>query len=181
MFERLRAAIDAALDAATLPPDKRDVVSGMRDAVIEAHATVTGLREGLERTEKEMVVEQRNFQDAERRGRLAAEIDDQETVDIAEQFVAKHKERVEVLERKLDAQRGEIGLMDRELTEMKAQMKKVAGSSSVDSAWREIESAGGARPETDVKDELLKGQFDKAAREAAADAQLEALKKRMGR
>ena len=181
MFERLRAAIDAALDAASVPPDKRDVVSGMREAVIEAHATVTGLREGLARTERELVVEQRSLQDAERRGRLAAEINDQETVDIAEQFVVKHKEKVRVLEKKLDAQRGEIGLMERELAEMKAQMKKVAGSSSVDSAWREIEAAGGSRPETDVKDELLKGAFDKAAREAAADAQLEALKKRMGR
>ena len=181
MFERLRAAIDAALDAATSPPDKRDVVSGMRDAVIEAHATVTGLREGLARTERELVVEQRSHRDAERRGRLAAGIEDQETVDIAEQYVVKHKERVAVLEKKLDAQRGEIALMERELAEMKAQMKKVAGSSSVDSAWREIESAGGARPETDVKDELLKGKFDRAAREAAADAHLEALKKKMGR
>ena len=40
MFERLRAAIDAALDAATAPADKRDIVSGMRDAVIEAHAAL---------------------------------------------------------------------------------------------------------------------------------------------
>ena len=181
MFERLRAAIDAALDAATAPPDKREVVSGMREAVIEAHAAVTGLREGLARTEQELVAEQRSLKDAERRGRLAAEIEDQETVDIADQYVAKHKERVDVLEKKLDAQRGEIGLMERELAEMKTQMKKVAGSSSVDSAWREIESAGGTRPETDVKDELLKGQFDRVAREAEADAQLEALKKRMGR
>ena len=181
MFERLRAAIDAALDAATAPSDRRDIMSGMRDAVIEAHAALTGLREGLVRTEREMVAEQSNLKDAERRGRLAAEIEDQETVDIAEEFVAKHKERVAVLEKKLDAQRGEIGLMERELAEMKAQMKKVAGSSSVDSAWREIESAGGTRPETDVKDELLKGKFDRAALEAAADAQLEALKKKMGR
>jgi hypothetical protein len=181
VFERLREAIDAALEAATAPSDKRDIVSGMRDAVIEAHAALAGLREGLTRTEKESAVERRSLEDAERRGRLAAKIEDQETVDVADQYVAKHKERIIVLEKKLDAQRGEIGLMERELAEMKAQMKKVASSSSVDSAWREIESAGGARPETDVKDELLKGAFDRVAREAEADAQLEALKKRMGR
>jgi hypothetical protein len=64
---------------------------------------------------------------------------------------------------------------------MKAQMKKVAGASSVENAWREIESAGGSRPETDVEDDLLRQQFDQAAREARANAQLEALKKKMGR
>lgn len=181
VFERLKAAIDAALDAATSPQDKREVVSGMRDAVIEAQAAVTGMREGLARTEQELAAEQRNLKDAERRGRMAKEIDDQETVDVAERFVLKHRERVEVLEKKLEAQNAEISLMQRELDEMKAQMKKVAGSSSVESAWREIESAGGSRPETDVRDDLLKQQFDQAAREAQADAQLEALKKKMGR
>jgi len=181
VLERLRAAFDAALEAATSPSDRRDIVSGMREAVIEAHAVVTGLREGLVRTEQELAAQRRSLNDAERRGQLAAEIEDQETVDVAERFMAKHKDRVDVLEKKLEAQRGEIGLMERELDEMKAQMKKVAGSSSVDSAWREIESAGGTRPETDVKDELLKGEFDRVAREAKAEAQLEALKKRMGR
>jgi hypothetical protein len=181
MFERLRAAIEAALDAATSPADKRDIVSGMRDAVIEAHAAVAGMRDGLERTEKELAAERRSLDDAERRGRLAKEIDDQETVEVAERFVAKHRERVEVLEQKLEAQKAEIVLTERELAEMKAQMKKVAGSSSVDGAWREIEAAGGSRPETDVHDDLLKQKFDRAAREAQADAQLEALKKRMGR
>jgi hypothetical protein len=181
MFERLRAAIDAALEAATSPSDKRDVVSGMREAVIEAHAVVQALREGLSRTEQELAVEQRNLKDAERRGRLATEIDDQETVEIANRFAMKHKERVAVLEKKLDAQRGELLFMERELDEMKAQIKKVAGSSSVESAWREIESAGGVRPKTDVSEESLRSSFDRAAREAAADAQLEALKKRMGR
>jgi len=181
VFERLRAAIDAALEAATSPSDRRDVVSGMRDAVIEAHSVVQGLREGLARTEQELATEQRNLKDAERRGRLAAEIEDHETAEIADRFKVKHKERVDLLEKKLEAQRAEIGFMERELDEMKAQMKKVAGSSSVDNAWREIESAGGARPETDLQDELLKSSFDRAAREAAAEAQLEALKKRMGR
>jgi hypothetical protein len=181
VFERLKAAIEAALDAATSPQDKRDIVSGMRDAVIEAHAAVSGMRDGIVRTEQELATEHRSLKDAERRGQMAKEIDDQETVDVAERFAVKHRERVHVLQQKLEAQKAEIVLMERELAEMKAQMKRVAGSSSVDNAWREIESAGGTRPETDVKDDLLKQQFDRAAREAQADAQLDALKKRMGR
>jgi hypothetical protein len=112
---------------------------------------------------------------------MARDIDDTETVEIAERFVTKHRERVAVLEQKLEAQKAEILLMERELQEMKAQMKKVADSSSVDSAWREIEAAGGSRPDTEVNDDILKQEFDRAAREAQADAQLKALKKRMGR
>lgn len=181
MFERLRDAINAALDAATQPSDGRDAVSGMRDAIIEARAGVEGMREGLAQTEQKLAKERASLEDAERRGKMAAKIDDQETVDVAREFVEKHSDRVAVLEKKVEAQRAEIALVERELEGMKAQLKKVAGSRSVDTAWREIESAGGTRPETDVNDELLKNQFDRAAREAKADAQLEALKKRMGR
>lgn len=181
MFERLRAAIDAALDAASSPADKRDIVSGMRDAVIEAHAALQGMRDGLARTERELAAEKKYLEDAERRGRMAAGIGDQETVDVAERFVAKHKERVSVLERKVEAQHAEISLMERELSEMKGQMKKVAGSNSVEDAWRGIEMAGGTRPGTDSNDDVLRERFDRVAREAQANAQLEALKKRMGR
>ena len=181
MFERLRNAINAALDAATPPSGERDVISGMRDAVIEARAALLGLREGLDRTERELTIERRNLDDAERRGRLAAGIGDQETVDVAERFAAKHRERVVVLEGKLDAQRKESALAERELEEMKAQLKQVAGSGQVEAAWREIEAAGGARPETDVKDDLLRGEIDRAAREAEAEARLQDLKRRMGR
>ena len=68
-----------------------------------------------------------------------------------------------------------------ELEEMKGQLKKAAGSGHAETAWREIEAAGGVRPETDVGDELLRSQLDHAAREAEAEARLDALKKKMGK
>lgn len=86
-----------------------------------------------------------------------------------------------MLQGKLEAQSAELALAERELEAMKAQLKKAAGSSQVDSAWREIEAAGGVRPATDVQDELLRSQLDRAAREAEAEAKLNALKKKMGR
>ncbi len=46
-------------------------------------------------------------------------------------------------------------------------------------AWRDLQAAGGARPGTDVRDELLKSEMERAAREAAAERQLKELKKKM--
>ncbi len=181
MFERLKDAINAAIDAATGPPDSRERLSRMRDAVIDARAALEGMREGVAKSDRQLTAERRHLADAERRGRMAAQIGDQETADVAEQFTAKHRERVRVLEDKLEAQRAELALAERELDEMKSQLKKAAGSSGAESAWREIEAAGGVRPDTDVKDELLQSQLDRAAKEAEAEARLDALKKKMGR
>ena len=191
MFERLKDAINAALDAATGPPDGREVLSRMRDAVIETRAALEGMKQGVAKTEQRLTLERRQLKDAERRGRMAAEIDDQETVEVADELLQlsgerriggrQHRERVEVLEDKLEAQRAELALAERELEEMKGQLKKAAGSSNAETAWREIEAAGGVRPETDVGDELLRSQLDHAAREAEAEARLDALKKKMGK
>ena len=109
MFDRLRDALRAALDTAS-PGDLRELARQMREAVIEAGAAVLEMREGLERTERELAAERRQLAETERRGRLAAEIQDTETVDVAQRFVAKHGERVSMLERKLAAQREELAL-----------------------------------------------------------------------
>ncbi len=179
LFERLRDAFRAALDAATPPGDLRDLARQMREAVIEAKVAVQEMREALGRTEGELALERQRLADAERRGRLAAEIQDQETVTVAERFAVKHRERVGVLERKLAAQREEVALAERELGEMQGQLKSATqgraaaeGDRSTDRAWREVGVHG-------LQDDLLKADLDRAAREATADQQLEALKKKM--
>lgn len=186
MFERLRDALRAALAAATPPGDLRDLARQMREAVIEAKVAVQEMREALGRTDRELAVERQRLADAERRGRLAAEIQDQETVAVAERFAAKHRERVAVLERKRAAQTEELALAERDLAEMQAQLQRAerdrpaaAAGRSAEQAWRDLQAAGGARPGTDVQDELLKAEMDRAAREAAAERQLEELKKKM--
>lgn len=187
MFERLRDAINAALDAAS-PGDPRAAVPMMREAVIQARAAIEAMRQGLQQTEQRLGHERAQLADAERRGRLASGIQDRETVEVAERFAAKHRERVEILERKLDAQRGELVLAEREYAEMKAQLVEAErqrpaadAARSVESAWRDLEAAGGTRPETDVKDELLRSQMDRSAREARAEEQLQELKRKMGK
>ena len=188
MFERLRDAVRAALDAATPPGDLRDLVRQMREAVVDAKVAVQEMRAALARTELEVKVEGQRLADAERRGRLAAEIQDQETVQVAERFAARHRERVGVQERKLAAQREELGLAERDLAEMRAQLAAAdrerpaaAGTSSAERAWRDIQAAGGARPGVDLHDELLKADMDRVAREQAADEQLDLLKKKLGK
>jgi len=90
VFERLRDALRAALDAATPAGDLRDLARQMREAVIEAKVAVQELRDALGRTERELQAERQRLVDAERRGRLAAEIQDQETADVAQRFATKH-------------------------------------------------------------------------------------------
>jgi len=158
----------------------------MREAVVEAKVAVVEVQDAIARTNRELTVERQRLADAERRGRLAGEIQDQETVSIAERFAAKHRERIGVLEHKLTAQREESALTERELAEMQDQLKSAErnrpamdGDRSTEQAWREMQSSGGARPGMDLQDELLKSDMDRAAREDAAARQLEELKKKM--
>ena len=182
MFERWRDAFQAALDAAG-PGDVREAAARMREAVIEAKVGVREIRDAVSRTDAELVAERQRLADTERRGRLAGEIQDKETADVAERFAAKHRERVAVLERKAAAQRDELALAERELGEMQSQLEQAvkgrSGAGSTEQAWRDIEAAGGTRPGTDLKDELLRSDIDRTQREADAQRQLEELKKRM--
>lgn len=186
MFERLRDALRAALDRAAPPGDLRDLARQMREAVVEAKVAVREMHEALARTERELALERQRLADADRHGRLAAEIQDAETVTVAARFAAKHRDRVGVLERKLAAQREEVALAERELAEMQGQLVRAErdraateAERSTERAWRDVQAAGGARPGTDVEDELLRSEMDRAAREAAAERQLQEIKKRM--
>ncbi|MCZ6918045.1 MAG: hypothetical protein O7I93_14810 [Gemmatimonadetes bacterium] len=188
MFERLRDAIESMLDAATPPTDARGAVGRMQEAVVEAKTALVEMREQLADIQRKLERERQRLEDAERRGKMAENIDDEETARIAEEFASKHREKAAVFARKLEAQRAELDLAERELAVMREQFKKVriqaAGggiSDRIESAWRDIESAGGVRPGLDLQGELLRTQLDAAAKEAAADEQLRKLKKKMGR
>jgi len=184
VFERLRDALRAALDAATPPADLRQLAGQMREAVVDAKVAVREVREALKRTELELTVERQKLADAERRGRLAGEIQDAETVEVAGRFAAKHRERVAMLEKKLAAQQEELSLAEKELNEMQTQLSaadqsRMGSERSTEDAWREIQRAGGSRPGVDPEDDLLKSQLERAQREAAADRQLDELKKKL--
>ncbi len=188
MFEKLRETIEAILDAATPAGGPQDVVSQMHEAVVEAKASLIEMREQLQNTERQLERERQGLADAERRGKLAHDIDDRETVEVAERFAAKHQERVEILARKLEAQKAERALADQEFAGMRDQLKQARSqrglkseeSERIESAYRDLEDVG-AGSEVNWKDQLLRSQLDAAAKEAAADEQLRELKKKMGR
>lgn len=153
---------------------------------MEAKVAVRETREAVTRAETELGLERQRLADAERRGRLAAEIQDHETVAVAERFALRHRERVGVLEKKVAALQDELGLYERELGDMQAQLARAErerpateAERSAERAWRDLQQGGGVRPGMDLADELLKADMDRAARNAAADRQLEELKKRM--
>lgn len=188
VFDGLRARLDRLFAESGGQGDSRAYAAGLRDAVIEAKAAVATMRDQLTTTEREEALERRQLADAERRGQLAAEIGDQETVAVAERFAGRHRERVAVLERKLQVQRDELDLAVRELEEMTTELRGAQqgrmpprAGSSADAAWRDIESAGGTRPDLDLESELLKAQAERKLHEAAVDAQLAHLKKKLGR
>ena len=188
MFNRLRDALERALAAATPPPDLGAIAAQMREAVIEQKAGVRGMQEELDKAATLLQHQQAELGTAERRREQAAAINDAETMDVADKYIARLRERVAVLDKKVAAQREELALAERDLAEMTAQLAEAAkrrpetlSGRSAEAAWNELGKGGMDRPETDLESELLKGRMQRAEREAAAEAKLDELKKRMGR
>jgi hypothetical protein len=182
VFESLRARLDRLF--AEPAPDPRARAERLRDALAEASVGLARMREGLAATEQELAAERRQLDDTERRGRLAAQVSDAETVAIAERFAVRHRERVAVLERKVVVQRDELGLARREIEEMTIEVRAAVRpdtDASLRDAWRELEAAGGARPGIDLEGELERARADRERMERAVEAQLAQLKKKLGR
>ncbi len=154
-------------------------------ALLEAKVGVAEMRDALAATEGEVREERRQLQDAERRGRLASAVPDPDTVQVAEQFATRHRERLAMLEKKTALQREELSLAERDLEAFAREYRALrqgteAGRSPAqEAAWRDLEAAGGTRPETDLNDELLKSRLDRQQMDAAVEAQLEHLKKKV--
>jgi hypothetical protein len=130
------------------------------------------MRQAVTATEQEIVAERKMLVDAERRGKLAALVPDPETVQVAERYVARHQERVAVLERRLSVQRDELTMAERELAEMTTQAKQAhAGqpSETIAAAWRDLEAAGASRPDGPA---LADAEAERRQREQAIEAQL---------
>jgi len=121
VFDSLRARLDRLFAEQGANPRARTLA--LREALVEAKLGLEQMRESLGATERELAGERKQLDDAERRGRLAAQVSDAETVAVAERFAGRHRERVAVLKRKLSVQRDELILGERELEEMAAQYR----------------------------------------------------------
>ena len=188
MFEELRRGLRDAMSRASSPSEGRKVVAMMKQALVDAKVYIADLREATERTRTRLAAERQALETAQRRGRMAADINDAETVRVAREYEQKHGERASVFERKLAAQEEELSLAERELAEMSAQFKSAAaggaGAGSMPSSGQMDAVAEGAAAEAAAAaepDAGLKRDIDRAAREARADAMLAELKRRMGK
>src|SRR5688572_2121048 len=180
MFERLKETLRDALSRAS-SPQGRAALAQMRDALVQAKVGLADLRHGVDRTRARLDAERAELDTVRRRGKLAADIDDRETVRIAEQYERKHGERVVVLEKKLTAQEEELTLAEHEIEEMTAQLR---------AAYVGVVPPDAAAPPPPMPDPLeearaesdaLRRDIDRAARDAAAQRQLDELKRRMGK
>ena len=174
MFERLRQSLREAMSRASSPEEGRAVLAMMRDALVQARMGVAEVRDALKETRAHLAHEKRELETVRRRRELAAGINDEETVKVAERFERRHVERIEVLGRKLAAQEGELALAQSELDEMNAQYRSMQAGGGPTMAPPAAEELG---PEPDT----LRREMDRAAREAEAERQLSELKRRMGR
>lgn len=182
MFEGLKARLERLLQEHSRP-DPRARAAALRDALLEAKVGVSTMRSALENTERELAVERKQLADAERRGKLAAQLPDRETVAIAERFAQRHRDRVEVLERKLAVQRDELALAERETAEMLREYRSAqpgAPNESIEAAWRDLQAAGGERPGLGL-DDPAPGQASDERLKQAVDQQLAYLKKKLGK
>ena len=151
-------------------------IERMRAAVRETRAALSRLREEIAAMETALAGERQQAADAERRGRMARDIGDQETALVAERFSARHGARIGLLERKVAVLREEASLLESELAEMVGLLDGTErGAGGADASA----SASVRTPSEEA--EILRSRMDRAARERAADEQLAALKRKMGR
>jgi hypothetical protein len=182
VFESVKARLERFFRDHSGPEDPRRRAAILRDALLEAKVGIRAMQDALAATERELAMERHHLTAAERRGRLAAEVPDSETMALAERFGARHRDRVAVLERKLVVQRDELMLAEREVAEMLAEYRGSPTGSpadSIEAAWRDLEAAGADRSGLDTEDtKLSKDQEDKL-RAQTVEAQLEFLKKKL--
>lgn len=184
MFDDVKQAFRELLHGNVPPEGRRELIAVMKDTLVQARLAMDGLREGVEQTRKRLGRDRAELETIRRRKGLARSVGDAETVSVAERFESQARERVAVLERKLDVQESELALLERDVEEMKGQLKAAiagagsgmrAGTVSADDPLDD----GTATLEQQLND--LKRAERKASANANADAALAELKKRMGR
>lgn len=194
MFESLRKSLDDLLSRSTPPEERRQIVSRMRDTLVQARVGLDDLRTALGQSKRRLEAERRELDTVLRRKRLAEQINDGETVRLAGQYEQMHQERVAVLERKLEVQESELALAERDVAQMMTELRQAASgipsggersAAAMNAAMDEIESELGQGA---GKGETLRSEIDglsrartRADHEADAARKLEELKRRMGK
>jgi hypothetical protein len=186
VFEQLRRSLNDLLDRATKPEDRREIVIRMKTTLVQARLGLDDVADALAKSQRKLELERKELETVRRRKEMALAIKDAETVAIAERFEKQHQERIGVLEEKIAVQVREVAMAEREVDEMKAEIRKaMAAPSSTGS--RPLEDPLDD-PLVDPQDAKMRDELDSLARDRArADRdddvarRLEELKRRMGK
>lgn len=141
--------------------------AAMRRDLARAESELERLDGDLIRSRAALETERAEEARCRRQEALATNIADHETAYLAAQYAARHAERAAVLEQKVRALEAERALMQRDLEQMSATLGT---------------AAPGAEPVAPGDDEREDADFDRLEREArerAAEARLEELKRKM--
>lgn len=188
VFEGFRRSFDELLSRATRPEERRLVASRMKDTLVQAKIGLEDMRGALAKARERLAAEERELETVKRRRTLAEGIKDQQTVDVAAKYEQMHTERVEVLRQKVAAQEAEIGLAERDVSSMSAELKAVLAGTDPRGAAPAIDASAGADAEEPDVASALRDEIDslgraraRADREDDAARRLDELKRRMGK
>jgi phage shock protein A len=215
MFEDLRSAFREAVNnfkdeigRDEVPETVDKLLLGMRNEVADAKVRIKELEDQMTRAVHESEREKKEAATCRRREKMARDIDDSETADVAAQYAEKHEERQTLLEHKAVALNDELAYRQKEVEEMLGKVKEAQAKrdSLTATAGRggARDSIGAAGDLFSEMDRMAEKIGDESARgEAAAsmdpldlhvdvdeppprpvdvdyDARLEELKRRMG-
>jgi acyl CoA:acetate/3-ketoacid CoA transferase alpha subunit len=184
VFDDLRHAFRELLHGNVPPEGRRELIAVMKDTLVQARMAMDDLRDGVEITRKRVAQERADLETVRRRKGLAQGVGDLETVGIAERFEAQHAERHAVMEKKLAAQEGELALLERDVAEMKEQLRAAlagVGSGMASGSADVKDPLDDGRAATEQQLNELKRAERRASADADADARLAELKRRMGK
>jgi hypothetical protein len=211
MFEHIRASLNALLDSARSPGDRRAVLADMKETLVRARLGVEDMKKGVEEARARAAAARTELETIRRRRDLAAGIGDRETVEVAERFEKLQAERVAVLEQKAETQQRELALLEAEVAEMGAEFRRAAAgapaagpaSGPASGPARAVRDPGAASdlaadaaeraaarevedlldPNADLSADIrrVSREQERQAREQSADERLAELKRRMGK
>lgn len=166
MFENLRNAFREAIDnfnkelSRDQVPETMDrLLVGMRKEMVDARARIAELEDQIARADADAKRQSTEADTARRREKLATDIGDAETAQVAGEYAERHEERRGVLEQKAAALRQELALLRREFEEMTAKMKEAEVSRA---GLRASAGRTGARESLGAADDLF-SELDRMA------------------
>jgi len=182
MFEDWKKAWQQAVqnfqrELAADEPETVPHVAAMRRDVAAARNALARLSQDLADARAEAAREREEEQTCIRRQHLAERIGDRETADLAASWAERHAQKAAVLEHKAEVLAAELDLRRSELQQMEAHVAQAAAS--IGAAPSAEAPRTTAPPRSDqVRDDAEFRRLDREARERAAEARLEELKKK---